>query len=740
MPENLNTNEYWEKRFEGNWEQRGGRMQTTYFAETALTLMPDWLRQELSANPYSFCDAGCGMGDSYGVFSKVFLNLRYFGFDFAQAAVDSANERYPRAEFKVNDLFNLDTSETYDVVFCSNVLEHFDQPLQIMQNLFELAEKYLMVMVPFREDFEEAEHVVRFTPRNIPLAVGGGFLVHAASVQCEERWLYKGRQILLVYAKGGHLKDVHYLSGVIEDVSNDSMETMEGRIQRVRHEKEMSDQRWQELNSQFYNYKLNAENEAIIVGREHKTLLDSLQQQLEQSRSDLEQKRKDFNALDIVYKDLYHHSSNLEKEVERLNNSWSLRLGYALLWPARIVVRVIKKLGRMLKYLLAWDMKGLKFELVEPFARRIRPLITRARKRKALEAIEGDIRGKNVLILPPTLDWNMPLFQRPQQLAMAYSRRPDTVVVYLSPGFNETILTGFKAEDSLWVLNSGLYQDLIPYLDAASRKILSISWTINKPYSDSLPGAHLIYEYIDELEIFMNYDEQMEIDHAVMAQRADVTVCTASKLYEQVKDKARNPLLSTNGGDYDLFATTRNTAPHPEMATLQRRFEKVMGYYGALAKWFDYDTVREVARLKPGWCWALVGMDYDETLQKSGILDLPNVHYLGPQDYKTLPRFLTAFDVATIPFAINEITLSTSPVKLFEYMAGGKPILTSDLPECRKYESVLRYKSAEEFIELAEKLMALPEDDPYWQALEREAKANTWDAKVQEILDNLLPD
>lgn len=741
MPDNINTHEYWEQRFEENWELRGGREQTAYFAELAAELMPEWLKRELAKSSYSFCDAGCGMGDSYATFVKLFPGLRYHGFDISQTAVDSANSHYPGATFRVNDVFNLDTSQTFDVVFCSNVLEHFEQPEQIAQNLLKIARKYLIIMVPFREASEEPEHVVRFTPHNIPLVLGNSCLVYASGVQCEERWRYDGRQALLIYALDGHREPVHYLSDVIEHISNDRLETMDDKLKRADNDISMNKKRLEELNeelnNEFYQYK----QETLKLQHKHECLQGQMREQQQQHERKIEQVREQLRnectALQIKYDELYMYSAGRDEELHRINNSWSLRIGYVLLQPFRLLRRVMLKLGRMAKYLLAWDMAGMKFELAEPFARRARPVITRIKKKKVLEGVANDIKGKTVLILPPTLDWEMKLYQRPQQLANAYSRRADMVVVYLTPNLNESILTGIKAEDRLWVLNWELYDDLLPYLEGAARRILSISWTVNKSYSDKLPDARLIYEYIDELEIFMSYGEQMEVDHAVLAQRADVTVCTATKLYEQVKGIAKNPILCTNGGDYDLFKTTGGTPPHPGMAALKQKYHKVLGYYGALAKWFDYATLQQVAEQRPEWGWALIGLDYDETLKQSGILQLPNVEYLGPQEYRTLPQFLTAFDIATIPFAINEITLSTSPVKLFEYMAGGKPILTSDLPECRKYESVLRYTSADEFITQAEKLFALQPDDEYWNILEREAKANTWDAKVAEILSNV---
>jgi glycosyltransferase involved in cell wall biosynthesis len=119
---------------------------------------------------------------------------------------------------------------------------------------------------------------------------------------------------------------------------------------------------------------------------------------------------------------------------------------------------------------------------------------------------------------------------------------------------------------------------------------------------------------------------------------------------------------------------------------------------------------------------------------ESDILSLPNIHWLGPRDYSQLPNYLRHFTVATIPFLINNITLATSPIKLFEYMAAGKPIVTSDLPECRKYPGVLVARNPKEFIQHLERALTLTHDSGYIQQLYETARENTWEARVNQII------
>ena len=359
-------------------------------------------------------------------------------------------------------------------------------------------------------------------------------------------------------------------------------------------------------------------------------------------------------------------------------------------------------------------------------------------REKQLDELGKKVLNKRVIVFAPSIDWFLPLFQRPQQLAMAYSKKKDTFVVYFSKKtkFDKFPLLS-KVHDNCWVMDEKYIKEIDGALNGAKQVILSISWVTCKRYAEIIRCDKLIYEYIDELSLFRGYDQQMELDHIELLQKEDVAVATATKLYNSIKSNSKNAILSTNGVDYEFFHNAKNIAMNKRICNKVKKYSCVLGYYGALASWFDYDLVAEVARRKPDWCWVLVGYDYDFSIRKSGILKIPNIIHINARPYQELPSFLTAFDIATIPFIINDITLSTSPVKLFEYMAGGKPILCSNMPECLKYQSVKTYSSADDFIAKSEELLALKRNDPYWALLEKEALENTWDAKTDEILKAL---
>ena len=116
---------------------------------------------------------------------------------------------------------------------------------------------------------------------------------------------------------------------------------------------------------------------------------------------------------------------------------------------------------------------------------------------------------------------------------------------------------------------------------------------------------------------------------------------------------------------------------------------------------------------------------------------MPNVHYLGHKNYQILPHYLHGFSVATIPFLINQTTVSTNPIKLFEYMAGKKPIVTTALPECQAYKAVLWSQDQNAYLENLGKALKLSQDKAYLSLLKAEARENSWDKRIRQIVNEL---
>ena len=338
-----------------------------------------------------------------------------------------------------------------------------------------------------------------------------------------------------------------------------------------------------------------------------------------------------------------------------------------------------------------------------------------------------------VIIFPPTIGWNISLFQRPHQLARAFAKKGFLVFFCTEAQIDD--LRGFRE------VSHGLYLANSPWgvFDLVERPIL-FTLPYNREYLFQLRQPTIVYEVIDDLDVFPGDKTQLQKNHDILLKEADVVLVTADRLMEQVERVRTDAILCPNAVELDHFSQARGSDPKsmpPDLAAVLRTDRPVIGYYGALARWFDYDLVLQAAQKHSDWDFVFIGPDHDHTLLESNILTMPNIHWLGPRDYSQLPGYLRHFTVATIPFLVNNITLATSPIKLFEYMAAGKPIVTSDLPECRKYPGVFVAHNTKEFINHLEHALTLIHDQAYVQQLYQTAQENTWEARVAQIIDAL---
>ena len=358
--------------------------------------------------------------------------------------------------------------------------------------------------------------------------------------------------------------------------------------------------------------------------------------------------------------------------------------------------------------------------------RRSRAVLFQKELREIISKYPGIER---VFVFPPSLDWHTQLFQRPQQLALALARQ-GALVFYLQP-------EGPAEGEPFWAIQDAMYLCNLPmetFEVLEDPLVYVLTW--NRNYASVFDSPKIVYDYVDEIEVFVGDHKQMYQDHLKLIQNAELVITTALRLYNQVSEQRRDAILCPNGVNYQHFASVRQsliTSPPPDMVSILETGKPVIGYYGALAIWFDYNLITESAKRRPDLFFVLIGPDYDGTLPPS-MLDLQNVRWLGVKPYAELPRYLRYFDVATIPFKINHITHATSPLKLFEYMAAGKPTIITPMEESMRYAGVLVAKNADEFIEELDRGLKLKSDQEFLRLIDKVARENTWDNRAKQIL------
>ena len=339
------------------------------------------------------------------------------------------------------------------------------------------------------------------------------------------------------------------------------------------------------------------------------------------------------------------------------------------------------------------------------------------------------------VVYPPGIGWDIDLFQRPQQMALAFAHQGYPVIYTLSAKHRADLL-GFRSG------GPGLYlcylpEELMDVLEQVPNSIY-LSYVYNFDWRHHLNDPISVYEHIDHLEVFEHVHPKHDLErwYAEAIHQADVVAASAADLLEEARQERPDAVLVPNGVDYRHFAGFEATGATPDgLEPILERGGPIIGYYGAIAEWVDYDLIEHAANALPEFSFVFIGPDYDGSMDRSGAFELPNVSWLGPRPYRDLPAYLHHFDVATIPFIVNEVTHAVSPLKLFEYMAGATPIVTPALRECTRYRAVLVANDSEEYVAKLEQALELRADPDYLALLDRTARANTWDKRVGTIID-----
>jgi len=225
-------------------------------------------------------------------------------------------------------------------------------------------------------------------------------------------------------------------------------------------------------------------------------------------------------------------------------------------------------------------------------------------------------------------------------------------------------------------------------------------------------------------------------EHAIDA--ADLVFYSGRKLFDEATRGRERSYLLEQGVDYDHWSRVGSGEIEvaPEVASIPR---PRLGYFGAIEPWLvDQELIKRAARERPEWQWIFIG-------NRSRGLDierLPNTHFLPPVAYKDLPRYAAGFDVCVLPWETEQaFTSYGSAIKVREYLATGKPVVISPLPEYEPMSDVLRIaRTRDDFMKLVED--ALRENDLAAPARRQAAVASgTWDARaewVSELIERTL--
>ena len=265
-------------------------------------------------------------------------------------------------------------------------------------------------------------------------------------------------------------------------------------------------------------------------------------------------------------------------------------------------------------------------------------------------------------------------------------------------------------------------------------KTVPVGWFYSASFSPLLEQLNfetIVYDCMDELSLFKGAPEQLINQEKYLMAHADVIFTGGKSLYESKKQFHDNVHCFPSSVDQPHFAQALNGILIPDdVVNLQ---SPIVGYYGLIDERIDLELLHQAAIKLPNVSFVMIGPL--AKIEESDLPKEPNIHYLGMKSYDELPHYLKAFDIAMMPFALNDATKYISPTKTLEYMAAGKPIISTKIKDVvRDYSrSVTLIETADEFCEAITFLF----DKNDRQSLELEyfkiLKKTSWDATANKM-------
>jgi len=769
----INSDEYWNTRFAEDWEVFEGPRQSRFFANISIEHLPSWLMSLVKRESLTLADWGCAQGDGTNVWTNYIDAAQIVGIDFSPLAIEQATQRYPSIRFASEDWLSgtCQSEEKFDVVFSSNTLEHFHQAYDVLHAISQRAKKAVVLALPYKETERIDEHFFSFLPDNIPVTLPNGFrLVWSRVIDCRSipDTLWNGDQIVLVYAEPNW---AHRQILTLDDICIEQSDSKSERPELDR------------LVSVFDQY-VKALDRPLA---ERKTKLDRLAEEMTSYSLPLRRFSEVLQALDAQIAQLARSLESRDRKIEDVEriraaerrdtlrlSDWAHKMDRQ---PMRYAVKKHLRRVALGGFNALPISSGKKRQLKAGIAKTLREVLSLRRAFRSESAAEllsvdwvvpnplnfeklfspefaslehGDALGTRDFFVFSVIDWHFRI-QRPQHLARSLAKSGRRVF-FFSNHFIDAAQPGYGIEKIdpqlelyLITLNVSGAPSIYfaPPTDAALAMIerdiakLMIDFAVTSsvsvvqhaywyPMVVHLPNSLRVYDCMDHHEGFGNVHEALAEIEKIMLRTADLVVVTSAWLDDFARGHNQSIALVRNAGEYEHFAH------RPAECYQDIKGRKIVGYYGAIAEWFDLDLIGAIASARPDVLLLLVGND---TIQASKTLKgFGNIVFVGEVPYAQLPYYLHAFDVCLLPFKISSLTLATNPVKVYEYLAAGKPVVCVDLPEVAQFGPLVSCaRGVDEFVAMVSDSLSLPDRGLEHQQRARFAQEQTWDHRASAL-------
>ncbi len=743
----INSQEYWEDRFESNdWKVNKGREQTHYFYTILTKLLPTWITQDIRSNNLLIYDFGCAEGQGMPLLQER-LGSNIIGIDFSSFAIESAKNNYPQYNFEIGDI--KDFNKDIDVAILSNIIEHFCNPYEIVKKLSKNVSKYLIILVPFEEKNLMPEHEYEFNYSNIPILIGAFQLVYFEEYDClqDQNGLFLGKQILLIYSRESIINENLNIGQLTGTFKNDGTESLLNQIELITQNN--SNLRIQLENISDDNVKLKEQIQNI-------THLNCLLKSDLQTNIDKYSKCSDeYNNLLAIYEGLNTAYKQLNLNYNNLVNSYTWKIANIEFQIAKkfhlldIVNKCIqiRKRGINLRsnYRVSSNGENLKktvaeLEKIVSDTSSENQLLTYINTQseifedilnRPLSDISLELKRilyyrkyKGIVVYPHAVKWEP--IQRPQHFLRELANQGYICFFCENTDYDEDIKEVYP---NLFVVKNGEIS-LLPIIQD-QYVILLITYFLQTLFAKYVPQKVIWFDILDKLDFFSQSGKISDAIYKSLVKDADIVSYSADALKEYALSRT-DAFKLPNGVNLNDFSIRDEDAPS-DMKTILETGNKIVGYYGAIESWFDVDSVLYLAN-HSSYEIVLIGNPNTDISNK---LVHERIHLLGRKDYKDLISYAKYFDVAIIPFIVNDLTNAVSPVKFFEFAALGIPTVSSEISEMLQYKCSLvqTYKS---YKEMVEKIDLLCYYNTEKGILKEIAFENTWSKRIESVLEKLL--
>jgi glycosyltransferase involved in cell wall biosynthesis len=302
-----------------------------------------------------------------------------------------------------------------------------------------------------------------------------------------------------------------------------------------------------------------------------------------------------------------------------------------------------------------------------------------------------------------------------------------------------TRLDAIRRWDTLRRINRRIYASRIR---AALRRlgpepvILWLSHPLQAWAMDAFPERVLCcYDWTDDWTAFeiLPVADRRELERLNdrLLRETDVVFAVSESLHRRALQANPNTYRAPNATD--LAVVGKAAEPGPVAPEVRDLSHPVIGYVGQIADKLDYDLLAAVVDARPGWSFVFVGDIWDNHRHQVAALDArPNVHFLGRRNFPDLPAYFQGFDVCILPHAVTPLTRSMDPIKLYDYLATGKPIVSTPVAGVERFADVVYIgEGPEGFLGALER--ALREPPSVRERRLRYARENTWAQRAEEM-------